>query len=154
MTEVQEPATNGDEKLVYASRGVATARPATEPSRAAWWAGWIISAIPILMMGVLGAFILLFQRAVAEEGNAKYGYPASATVPMLVVEIMCVILYAVPRTAVLGAILLTGYLGGATATHVRAGEPFVIPVVVGVLVWLGLYLRDLRVRSLVPLRSR
>jgi hypothetical protein len=63
-----------------------------------------------------------------------------------------VILYAIPQTAVLGAILLTGYLGGAVSTHVRAGEPFFFPVIVGVLVWLGLVLRDPRLRSLAPLR--
>lgn len=61
-------------------------------------------------------------------------------------------LYAVPRTAVLGAVLVTAYLGGAVATHVRAGEPFSIPIVIGVLVWAGLYLRDARIRALVPLR--
>jgi hypothetical protein len=65
----------------------------------------------------------------------------------------CTIIYVIPRTAVLGAILLTGYLGGATATHVRLGEPFFVPIVLGVLVWGGLYLRDDRVRSLVPWRS-
>ena len=121
--------------------------------KGAWWAGWIISAIPILMMGGIGTFILLFKREVAVDGNVKYGYPASVTVPLLIVEIICVILYAIPQTAVLGAILLTGYLGGAVATHVRAGEPWFFPVIVGVLVWLGLYLRDPRLRSLVPLRK-
>jgi len=120
--------------------------------RGAWWAGWIISAIPILMMGVLGTFILLFKRSIAEEGNAKYGYPAGVTVPLLIIEIICVILFAIPQTAVLGAILLTGYLGGAVATHVRAGEPFFFPVIVAVLIWLGLVLRDPRLRSLIPLR--
>ena len=131
------------------------AGPDTRPPRRSksWWAGWVISAIPILMMGVLGAVILLFNRAMAEEGNAKYGYPAGVTVPLLIVEIICVILYAIPQTAVLGAILLTGYLGGAVATHVRAGEPWFFPVIVGVLIWLGLYLRDPRLRSLVPLRK-
>ena len=131
------------------------AGPDTRPSRRSktWWAGWIISAIPILMMGVLGAVILLFNRRIAEEGNAKYGYPPGVTVPLLIIEILCVILYAIPQTAVLGAILLTGYLGGAVATHVRAGEPWFFPVIVGVLIWLGLYLRDPRLRSLVPLRK-
>jgi hypothetical protein len=105
------------------------------------------------MMGGIGTFILLFKREVAEQGNVKYGYPVSITVPLLIVEIICVILYAVPQTAVLGAILLTGYLGGAVATHVRAGEPWFFPVIVGVLVWLGLVLRDPRLRSLVPLRK-
>ena len=122
-------------------------------SKGAWWAGWIISAIPILMMGVLGIVIMLFFRKVAEEGNAKYGYPPGVTVPLFIVEVLCVLLYAVPRTAVLGAILLTGYLGGAVATHVRAGEPWFFPVIMGVLVWLGLLLREPRLRSLLPLRK-
>src|SRR4051812_32133512 len=125
---------------------------AARVSKAAWWGGWIISAIPILMMGVMGTAMLLFNRAMVEEGMTKYGYPARAAVPILVVEIVCVILYAIPRTAVLGAILLTGYLGGAVATHVHAGEMFLFPVLFGVLVWLGLFLRDLRLRDLLPLR--
>lgn len=144
MTQVIEPA-------VRHNGATETTMPARGRSRA-WWAGWIISAIPILMMGVLGAVILLFNRGIAEEGNAKYGYPAGVTVPLLIIEIICVILYAIPQTAVLGAILLTGYLGGAVATHVRAGEPWFFPVIVGVLIWLGLYLRDPRLRSLVLLR--
>jgi hypothetical protein len=72
--------------------------------------------------------------------------------PILVVELCCVLLYLIPQTAVLGAILLTGYLGGATATHVRVDEAYFMPVVVGILVWLGLYLRDPRLRALVPWR--
>ena len=103
-------------------------------SRAAWWTGWIISAIPILMMGGIGTAILLSSRAMAEQGMTKYGYPARTAIPVLIVEIACVILYAIPRTAVLGAILLTGYLGGAVATHLHAGEMWVFPVIVGVLV--------------------
>ena len=121
-------------------------------SRAAWWTGWIISAIPILMMGGMGAAILLFGRGMARDGMTKYGYPASSAIPILIVEIGCAILYAIPRTAVLGAVLLTGYLGGAVATHVHASESWVFPVIFGVLVWLGLYLRDARVRDLLPLR--
>ena len=69
------------------------------------------------------------------------------------VELACAIIYAIPRTAVLGAILMTGYLGGATATHLRVGEPFYLPIVVGIVVWIGLYLRDERLHALVPLRD-
>jgi hypothetical protein len=61
--------------------------------------------------------------------------------------------YAIPRTAVLGAILMTGYLGGATATHARVGEPFYLPIIVGIVVWLGLFLRDARLRALIPVRD-
>jgi hypothetical protein len=70
-----------------------------------------------------------------------------------IVALACAVLYAVPQTAVLGAILMTGYLGGATATHVRAAEPFAMAVIVGVLVWGGLYLRDARIRALIPFRK-
>jgi len=123
------------------------------PKGKAWWAGWIISAIPILWMGVLGPVFMLTNRPMVEENMAKYGYASSTLLPIHVAALASVILYAIPRTAVLGAILLTGYLGGAVATHVRAGEPWFFPVVFGVLVWLGIYLRDPRLRLLVPLRK-
>src|SRR5690349_18406163 len=81
---------------------------------------------------------------------APYGYPEQSIQIILYVELGCILLYAIPQTAVLGAILLTGYLGGATATHIRQGEPqWFFPVVMGVLVWLGIFLRDARVRALV-----
>jgi hypothetical protein len=124
-------------------------RPVSKGARVT---GWIISAILILMMGGLGAAMMLFNRPMVEQGMTKYGYPARAAVPVMLVEIACVILYAIPRTAVLGAVLLTGYLGGAFAPHVHASEAWVFPVIAGVLVWLGLYLRDRRIRDLMPLR--
>jgi hypothetical protein len=148
MTQVRDPATDRDAKLDHTSPAVATT-----PSKAAWWTGTIISAIVALWMGGLGAVFLFTNRAMVQEGMVKYGYPASAAVPILIVEIICAILYVIPRTAMLGAILLTGYLGGAVATHVHAREPWFFPVVFGVLVWLGLYLRDPRVRELAPLRK-
>ena len=126
--------------------------PAPAQSKAMLWTGRIISAIPVLMMGVGGVVMLFAPPEKTAEGMAQYGYPASTARPLLVVEIICVVLYVIPQTAVLGAILLTGYLGGAVATHVRVGEPFWFPVAFGVLVWLGLFLRDARVRALVPLR--
>lgn len=116
------------------------------------WTGRVISAIPVLMMGGLGTFMFFAFPDKVTEGMAKYGYPAGVARPLLVVEIVCTLLYLIPQTAVLGAILLTGYLGGAVATHVRASEPPWFAVVVGVLVWLGLFLRDARVRALVPIR--
>lgn len=148
MTQVADPVERRNGMLDHASPG---ATPGI--SKAAKIGGWVLSGIVILWMGVLGLVIFITNRAMMEEGMAKYGYPASAGVPILVAEVVGVILYAIPRTAMLGAILLTGYLGGAVATHVRAGEPWFFPVIFGVIVWLGLYLRDLRVRSLVPLRK-
>jgi hypothetical protein len=84
----------------------------------------------------------------------RLGYKENIILVIGILEIGCTIVYLIPRTSVLGAILLTGYLGGATATHVRIGDPsFFGPVILGILVWLGLYLRDSRLRALVPLRS-
>jgi hypothetical protein len=87
------------------------------------------------------------------QGFVHYGYPDGVLPKIIVTEIVCALIYAIPRTSVLGAILLTGYLGGATVTHVHAGEPFFLPIVVGIAVWLGLFLRDTRLRALVPVRS-
>jgi hypothetical protein len=95
----------------------------------------------------------LLKPALAAQGFAHYGYLGGSLLRILCVELACAILYAIPRTSVLGAILLTGYLGGATATHMRVGEPFFIPLGVGIVVWLGLFLRDERIRALIPLRS-
>jgi hypothetical protein len=90
-------------------------------------------------------------QAVLDE-FARLGYGSGIAVAIGIVEIACTIIYVVPQTAVLGAILLTGYLGGATATHLRIGDPFYGPILFGVLVWLGLFLRDARLRAIVPLR--
>jgi hypothetical protein len=84
----------------------------------------------------------------------KFGYPESTLLVIAVLEVSCVLLYAIPRTAFLGAVLLTAYLGGAIATHVRVGDPsFVTPLGLGILAWVGLYLRDDRLRQLMPLRQ-
>jgi hypothetical protein len=116
------------------------------------WAGRVVSALPILLFLFSFSFGMLKPEMTAQVA-ARYGYPTDIMLRITIVEMLCAIIYAIPRTAVVGAILLTGYLGGATATHVRVGEPFTFPVVVGILVWLGLYLRDPRVRALIPLRS-
>jgi hypothetical protein len=116
------------------------------------WAGRIVSALPVLML-VMSAVMKLTQAEGAVKGFAAFGYDPKVLVPLGVVELVCVILYVIPQTAVLGAILLTGYLGGATATHLRVGDPFIAPVIAGVIVWLGIYLRDPRLRALVPWRS-
>jgi hypothetical protein len=127
-------------------------QPVAQTPKAMRWAGRIISAIPVLFLGVGGLFAC-FNPAQIKEGTAHLGYPDRLVPVVLALEIGCAVLYAVPQTAALGAILMTGYLGGAVASHVRVGEgKFVVPVVVGVLVWLGLFLRDARVRTLVPLR--
>jgi hypothetical protein len=128
----------------------------TGNSRKGILAGGIISALPILFLLVDGA-MKVAKAAVVIEGTLQLGYPESVIVGIGVVLLVCTLLYAIPRTSVLGAILLTGYLGGAVATHVRISNPLfshvLFPVYVGVLIWGGLYLREERLRALLPLRS-
>jgi hypothetical protein len=88
-----------------------------------------------------------------EDGMAHLGLPMDLVVPLAILELTCVAVYLVPRTAVLGAVLLTGYLGGAICTHLRVGDPFYVQIVLGMVVWLGIYLRDERLGSLLPLRK-
>src|ERR1700691_585355 len=116
------------------------------------WAGRILSGLAVLVFIFTGGFALL-KPAMAMQGFVHYGYPYGAFSKIIMTELLCALIYANPRTSVLGAILLTGYLGGATATHVHAGEPFFLPIIVGIVIWLGLFLRDKRLRALVPLRS-
>lgn len=104
----------------------------------------------------MSALMKLSQHPKIVENFGHFGYSPSALVPIGVVELLCVLLYAIPQTAVLGAVLVTGYLGGAVSTHVRAGDGFaqIAPaILLGVLAWAGLFCRDARVRSLLPLRS-
>jgi hypothetical protein len=117
------------------------------------WTARILGSLVTLFLLVDGAGKVL-RLAPYVEGTAKVGYPAESLVPMGVVLLVSTLLYVVPRTAVLGAILLTGYLGGAVATHVRLGQPFFFPVIFGVIVWGCLYLRDARARSLLPFVTR
>jgi hypothetical protein len=122
-------------------------------SKAALITGWIMSAIPIIFMCVGGIVFLFFFPDKIAEGMKKYGYPENAMYPIIIAEIGSALIYAIPQTSVLGAILMTGYLGGATATHVHAGEPFFFPIIFGILVWLGLLLREPRLRTLLPIRT-
>jgi hypothetical protein len=121
-------------------------------SNKAVWAGRILSGLAVLVFIFTGGFALL-KPAMAMQGFVHYGYPDAAFSKIIGTELLCALIYAIPRTSVLGAILLTGYLGGATATHVHAGEPFFLPLIVGIVIWLGLFLREERLRALVPLRS-
>lgn len=124
-------------------------------STTALWAGRILSGLAALFLLVDGVMKLIKPQVVV-EGTVKLGYPESVIFGLGVVLLFCTILYVIPRTAILGAILLTGYLGGAVATHVRIGDAafnILFPVVFGALIWGGLYLRDERLRALIPLRS-
>jgi hypothetical protein len=123
----------------------------TVASKTMLWAGWILSALIVLALVFSGVMKLFKPIAVTEEFT-RLGWP-DAAVGLGIVEIACALIYAVPRTAVLGAILVTGYLGGAIATHVRISDNFAPPLVMGVLAWLALYLRDAGLRALLPLRT-
>ena len=117
------------------------------------WVGRISSALPALFL-LLDGIMKLVKPVFVVEATVQLGYRESVIVGLGVVLIACTILYLIPRTAVLGAILLTGYLGGAVATHVRVGGPLfsiIFPVILGAMLWGGLYLRDERVRSLTNL---
>ncbi len=129
----------------------AAASPAIKP----WmlWSGRIVSALPVLMLLMSATMKFLHKPELVKVFVEKFGYPESTLLGIGVVELLCVLLYAIPRTAVLGAIVLTGYLGGAVATHVRVSDAFLAPILVGVLAWAGLYLRDARIRALIPLNS-
>ena len=119
------------------------------------WAGRIISALPVLMLLTSGIVKMAKPESVVTE-FARLGYDDNIAFGLGIVEIVCTLVYAIPRTSVLGAILLTGYLGGATATHVRIGDAIgqiAAPIVFGMVIWLGIYLRCARVRALIPFRS-
>ena len=123
------------------------------PKKWTLWTGRVLSALPVLMF--LMSASLKFTRSpdVMKEFVERLGYPESMVTGIGLVEVVSTILYAIPHTAVLGAILLTAYLGGAVTTHLRVGDPFILPIVLGIVVWAGLYLRDERLRALLPLRT-
>jgi hypothetical protein len=120
------------------------------------WAGRIITGLVAAFL-LFDAVIHLMKPAPVVEAFAKLGFPIRLAVPLGIVELVCILLYVIPRASILGAILLTGYLGGAVAIQLPTGNPFfgeiLFPVYVGVFLWGGLYLRDDRLRTLVPLRS-
>jgi len=120
------------------------------------WAGRVISALPVLFL-LFDGVIKLMKIEPVVQSFAQLGYPVSLAAGIGILELACVVVYVIPRTSVLGAILLTGYLGGAIATHVRIGSPYFthtfFPIYVALLVWGGLFLREDRLRALVPLRS-
>ena len=130
-----------------------TTTPTRAKRGAMFYAGWALTILLSLMLA-MGGVMNVTRNPIAVKGLETHGYPPGVLVPLGIVVLACIALYLIPRTAVLGAILLTGYMGGAVNTHVRAGEPWFIAAIVGALVWLALYLRDPRIRSLIPLRSR
>jgi len=131
-------------------------RIATPVNRTHLWAGRIMTGIPVLFLLFDGVIKLIGIQPVV-DGMQKLGYPAGLATGIGTLLLGCLALYVIPRTSMLGAILLTGYLGGAVATHVRVGDPLIshalFPVYVGLLLWGGLYLRDGRLRALIPFRG-
>lgn len=121
-------------------------------STATLWTGRILSALPVPLL-IMGAITKMMGAAPVVEGFRKFGFPDGSAFAIGLVELVCTILYVIPQTAVLGAILLTGYLGGAAVTHIRVNESWIAPVVMGVILWVGLYLRDPRLRELAPWRT-
>jgi hypothetical protein len=122
----------------------------------ALWAGRGLTAVPTLMLAMSSLMKLSSNPQMVEMLTQKFGYPASAVGAIGVLELASTILYAIPRTAILGAILISGYLGGAIATHVRAGDAggAIVPLALAVFAWGGLFLRDKRVQALLPFRAR
>ena len=116
------------------------------------WGGQVISGLLACLLAMSAAMTLVGGREVI-EGFARMGLPESLRVPLGVLELVCVLVYVFPATSVMGAILLTGYVGGTIVTHLRIGEPVVFQIALGLLVWLGLYLRESRLKSLLPLRT-
>ncbi len=116
------------------------------------WVGRAISVLASLVF-LMSAFMKLKGGPELKQGIGHLGIPDSMIIPLSILEVACVVIYAIPRTSVLGAILLTGYMGGAICTHWRVGDPFIIQIVLGILLWLGLYLREDRLKGLIPLRK-
>ena len=123
------------------------------PSTRLVWTGRVVSFLGALPFAPSAAMKLLRHPEVV-KGMAHLQLPESMVLPLGILELLCLVAYAVPRTAVLGAILLTGYVGGAMLTHLRIGEPVYMQVGLGVFLWLGLFLREPRLRELLPLRKR
>ena len=116
------------------------------------WAGRAVSVLAVLPF-VPSAGMKLIRHPEVIKGMGHLGLPESLILPLGVLELLCVAVYLVPRTSVLGAILLAGYLGGAILTHLRIGEAVTMHIAIGILVWLGLWLREPRLRALLPLRK-
>ena len=118
------------------------------------WAGWVLSLWPVFVVATSAHWKLTRNPAYVVE-FARIGWPESALTLLACLQLGCIILFIIPPTAVLGAVLLTGYLGGAIAAYTRMGEPYpvLVPLSTSVIAWAGIYLRDERLRALLPLRA-
>jgi hypothetical protein len=128
----------------------------TPISKSKLWTSYALSGIAVLFM-IFDTGIKIMRESHAVEGTVQLGYPDSAVVTLGIIEAVCLILYLIPRTSIFGMILMTGYLGGAVATHVRLGNPLfshiLFSVYIAILLWGGLYLREQRLRELIPFRK-
>ena len=125
-------------------------------SKVRLWAGRIISALVVLFL-LFDSITKVLKVAPVMEASAQLGYPVSTIVGIGITLLVCTAVYVIPQTSVLGAILLTGYLGGAIASNVRIGNPTfntIFPIIFGVLIWAGIFLRDARLGALIPLRTQ
>lgn len=116
----------------------------------------VVTGLVVLFLG-FDAIVKVLAMSVATEPTVALGVPERLVIPIGVIELTCLALYVVPRTSVLGAVVLTGYLGGAAAIQLRAGNPaglYVFPVVIGALAWAGLWMRDGRLRAFLATQTR
>jgi len=128
--------------------------PIANASKGMLWTGRVLSGL-IALLFVFDGVGHLMKPAPVVEAFARLGYPLSASVGIGVLALVCTAIYVIPRTSIFGAILMTGYLGGAVSTHVRAGSTLfetIFPVILGTLMWAGIYVRDAQLRKLIPLR--
>jgi hypothetical protein len=116
------------------------------------WVGRVLSGLAALAF-LMSAAMKLKGGPELTQGMAQMGLPESMLMPLAILEIACVVIYLIPQTAVLGAILLAGYIGGTIVTHWRVGVPFYVNIALGLVVWLGLYLRETRLKALIPVRT-
>ena len=128
-----------------------------QPATSTRWVGWVLSGLVIVFL-LMDATMKLLALPIVLEASGALGFPGADMARALgILLLICTLLYVAPQTAVLGAILLTGFLGGAVATHVRVGSPLfthvLFGVYLGVMLWAGLYLRDSRLRALVPIST-
>jgi len=115
------------------------------------WVGWVLSVLASLLF-LFSAFIKFKGGPDMDQAMTHLGLPASMLLPLGILELTCVVIYLIPATSVLGAILLAGYVGGTIVTCWRVGDPFIINIALGLVVWLGIYLREPRLKELIPLR--
>jgi len=129
--------------------------PVGTPKKSALWGGRVVSAVPVLFMGFSAIMKLSHAPQMVSFWVSRFGWPERLMTPIALVEIACIVLYVIPRTAVLGAIVVSSFLAAAFASHLRIGDPAggTVPLLLAVLAWLGLYLRDERLHVLLPTRA-